>query len=54
MVKIPIKRLIYLYSVPITAIAAKRGDLLRPAPLLIAGYSIAGPRSPIGSSKSPI
>ena len=50
----PIKRLIYSYSVPITVIAAKCGDLLRPTPLLTAGYSIAGSESPIGSSKSPI
>ena len=50
----PIKRLIYSYNVPITIIAAKRSDLLRPTPLLTAGYSIAGSESPIGSSKSPI
>ena len=50
----PIKRLIYLYNVPIAAIAAKRGDLLRSAPLLITGYFIAGPGSLIGSSRSPI
>ena len=50
----PIKRLIYSYSVPTIVIAAKRGDLLRSAPLLTAGCSIAGPGSPIGSFKFPI
>ena len=54
MAKMPIKRLIYLYNVPTAVIAAKRGDFLRPAPLLTAGYFIAGPGSPISSSKSPI
>ena len=48
----PIKHLIYLYNVPITVIAAKCSDFLRSAPLLTAGYSIAGPGSLISSSKS--
>ena len=47
-----IKRLIYSYNVPTTAITTKRSDLLRSIPLLTAGYSIAGSKSPIGSSKS--
>ena len=50
----PIKRSIYLYNVPITVIVAKCGDLLYSAPLLTAGYFIAGSKSFIGSSKFPI
>ena len=50
----PIKRLIYSYNVPTAAAIAKRGDLLRPAPLLTADYSTTGPESPTNSSKSPI
>ena len=50
----PIKYLIYSYNVPTTAIAAKCGNLLRPALLLTANYSITGSESPINSSKSPI
>ena len=54
MAKMPTKRLIYSYNVPTAVITAKRGDFLRPALLLTAGYSIAGPGSPTNSSKSPI
>ena len=50
----PIKRLVYSYSVPTIVITAKRSDLLYPTPLLTAGYSITGSGSPINSSKSPI